>query len=222
MHRPVDTSCGGWARGWEVAVCGFGQVGDQLSIRAVRGAFRYCSDIGEATGGLLLPKVERKIVAEGEDGVAECAVRADMTSPAAELLGQLHTGYWPDPLAEELPDSWQPSLLLRLVDLIEKVTDGYDPDPGQYNYLRDGIWEFKVTNLRLTFYDTDGDGNAMTTNADVSHGWDGKRKYSLPAGFGRIVRLGHHFAKTTRQTAEDDLGQAGLVREEDLNHDRRN
>lgn len=91
------------------------------------------------------------------------------------------------------------------------------------NYLREGIWEFKVSNLRLTFYDTDGFGSSCTTDVGENSErlWDGTMSYSLPEDFGELIRLGHHFPKApnTRKTPPGDLTTATTVRKEDFEHD---
>lgn len=154
----------------------------------------------------------------------ECAIREDGSEPSSELLSVLAAQMWPDPDADELPDSYQAGILARLYAALEDVAAGEDPAEGMYNYLNEGMWEFKVSTLRLTFYDTDGAGSSTSIASDATTAWDGSAKHYLPEEFGLdgIVRLGHHFPKprSVRRTPEADLKQAFVVREEDFSHDR--
>ncbi len=152
-------------------------------------------------------------------------MRADGSAPAAVLLDQLLDQTWPDPESSEFPDAWQTKLYYRLINAIELIADGYDPEPHEFNYLGDGLWEFTITNLRVTFYDTDGRGEPDTTWSGEDSGWGiGRVEYRLPDDFASsgVVRLGHVFAKTTQKTTDYDLKVARAVREEDLEHDRLN
>lgn len=163
------------------------------------------------------------MVVNGSAAKVECAVREDETSPASELLTELRSHRWPDPEADELPDAGQVGLYSRLLAAIEDVADGYDPPRGALNFLEDGIWEFRITNLRLTFYDTDGRGNGETHCPHPDSTWViGRMEYELPDDFAStgLVRLGHNFAKQTQQTPQYDLELAADVRREDLAHDR--
>jgi hypothetical protein len=165
--------------------------------------------------------VSRIVVAEGSHAVVECAVRADgATSPAADFLAQLGSGRWHDPQSEVEPDMRQVSLRDRLLALVEHLANGYDPPRNMFNYLDDGMWELKVTNARLTFYDTDGRGDSVTRQAEFADDWRGEPQARLPEDFGGIIRLGHSFAKVGQKTLRTDIDQAMRLREEDLAHDR--
>jgi len=93
-----------------------------------------------------------------------------------------------------------------------------------YNFLGDGMWEFKVSSLRLTYYDADGMGNNSTTQSVVNDAWDGSRQHEMPEDFAAegIVRLGHYFGKPreVHRTPGEDLAESFRVREEDFAHDR--
>jgi len=160
----------------------------------------------------------RRLVASGAYLDVECAVRADETSPASELLDQLAEGTWPDPEAESLPDEWQPRYLQRLIALCQALAAGDSIPDNAFNALEDGVLEFKIDGLRVTFYDTDGRGNCGVTEIEYYDDWSGKRRPVLPE-FEEYVRLGHVFPKTGQKTRPEDIQQSLQVRKEDLEHD---
>lgn len=173
-------------------------------------------------GGLRLPKVQRMVIADGEYCEVACAVRADgITSPAAQLLEELSSGNWPDPHAEELPDEHQVKLHRRLIAHAEQLANGEYLPPTAYNRLVEGIWELKVETVRLTFYDTDGEGHWTPKSGTSVATWDGRNRVELPEDFDEFLRLGHAFAKTSQRTLEADLQESMQVREEDVQHDAR-
>lgn len=175
-------------------------------------------------GGLRLTK-DGRIVVSGSYCDIEYAVRIDGSEPARELVTALREQIWPDPTADELPDSYQASILSRLLASIQTVANGIDPEPGAYNFLGGGMWEFKASALRLTYYDTDGKGASTTVTSDAHSTWDGSTEHEMPFGFGEdgIVRLGHHFPKPpkVRYTPPEDLKESFTVREEDFLNDKR-
>ncbi len=188
--------------------------------RSSRTLSEACEGV-DGGGGLGLTKAERRKVNEGRYATIECAIRKDGSSPASDLLDELEGHIWCDPLADELPDAYQAKLYARLLAEIENLADGYDPSPQHLNYLDNGIWELKITNLRLTFYDTDGRGSPCTQHSDVEFEL-GRKVHCLPEQFGRagIIRLGHHFPKQSQKTTERDLQLSSTVRREDLSLDR--
>lgn len=171
-------------------------------------------------GGLCLTKVERRVVADGAWYEVACAVLADgETSPAAELLDELEAGMWADPEAAELPDERQVRDSIRLLALAESLANEGDLPRGLYNRLEKGIWELKVGNIRVTFYDTDGEGGFVPKYGTQVPAWDGYR-WELPDDFDDFIRLGHTFAKTGKTTTRGDLARSETVRAEDVNHDK--
>ena len=78
----------------------------------------------------------------------------------------------------------------------------------------------KITNLRLTFYDTDGRGSPLTVHSEVDY-FLGRKTHYLPEEFASagIVRLGHHFPKESQKTPTKDLQSSTNIRKEDLAHD---
>lgn len=104
---------------------------------------------------------------------------------------------------------WQRSITSR--DFGEPVKN--------YDYLTDGIWEFKIGPLRVTFYDTPGDGTFSPKQGIRTESHWGRR-YDFPEEFDEYVRVGHHFAKEAQRTPRKDIERAARVRQEDLSHDR--
>lgn len=168
-------------------------------------------------GTLDLTKLERTVIADGEFCVIECAVRSDGSTPVEVLLRELEEGTWPNPNSEELPDSYQPRQRDRFLALCELLAEGDDLPQNAVNHLEDGIWEFKVGDLRVTFYDTDGRGGYVAKTPKYVSNWSGADfEYDMD----EFVRLGHYFAKTGPTTTSNDLQSANEVRVEDLTHDR--
>lgn len=158
------------------------------------------------------------------------AVEADgVTSPAENALKMMLTGEWPeDPeaKAEGLPSDTQISRRAQLVAGIKYFARNGVPAWGScgVNALRDGIWEFKEGEKRVSFFDTDGRGGFQPkkkfkdqTVADFPDDED----WDIPS-FDKEIRLGHCFGKPwgQRLTEQADLDETVRVREEDLSHDR--
>ena len=168
-----------------------------------------------------MSKVNRQILADGEFHEIACAVLKDgKTSPVLELLAQLDAGVWPDPSVDEFPDERQARDRARFFAEIEHLANEGEPLRG-YNYLHDGIWELKIGPLRVTFYDTPGDGTFTAKKGRKAEGYWSASSFHFPHDFDRYVRLGHYFAKTGRKTLPADLQRSFDVRQEDLEHDRR-
>ena len=169
-----------------------------------------------------MSKVDREVVASGDWADIECAVDLDgQTSPAKSLLDALAAGEWADPLATKLPDDRQVSLRRRLYALFESIAETGEFWPRDAcRPLENGLWEFKVTNLRLTFYDTDGEGTWDNKIAETQFSWDGKKYWELPEDYDQFVRIGHHFPKTDDLASQSDLDEAFRLRDEDTNHDK--
>ncbi len=165
-----------------------------------------------------MTKQARRVVADGETYEICCALREDGSSPTSDLLDKLEEMVWPDPAATELPDEYQTSLRRRLIAHVEMLAEEGDLPRSAYNRLQDGIWELKVGNLRVSFYDTDGKGGFTAKDGESSPSWDGGTLHFLPE-FDENIRLGHTFAKEGQQTKSEDIEACRLTREEDLAHD---
>ncbi|MDQ4491132.1 hypothetical protein RBS60_13090 [Sinomonas sp. ASV486] len=84
-----------------------------------------------------------------------------------------------------------------------------------YNQLRDGIWELKHANLRISFYDTDGSGHYDPLIDRESYGPWTTRPW--PDDFLEFLRLTTAFEKLHQP---EHITLAKQVRKEDLAHDQ--
>ena len=167
-----------------------------------------------------MTKVARRLFVDGDYFEVACAVASDgVTSPAARTIDELEVGMWDDPHADSLPDEYQPKLRSQLLAHLTNLANYGDLPPSAYNRLRDGIWEVKVESIRITFFDTDGQGGWTPKLGTRVDKWDGYR-WDLPADFDEYLRLGHSFAKTGQKTPSDHIDASLHMREEDTAHDR--
>lgn len=141
-------------------------------------------------------------------------------------MSAMVAGEWTeDPDLEDVPDDAQISQADKLRVGIEFFAEHGYPN-NRYctlNALRDGIWEFKKGRVRISFFDTDGEGNFAPKSkiqdrreADFP---DDEAHWQIPQ-FDPLIRLGHCFGKTTEKTEEEDIIMTLQVREEDIAHDR--
>lgn len=155
----------------------------------------------------------------------ECAVRADGSSPARDFLDLVQKGMWADdPDSESLPDDEQIKDYSRLITVMRHV--GKTGEPGRardVNYLRDGIWEFKVASKRIAFYVTDGKGS-LEIRGKIRDRSDSPSPESLawwfPSFEGTVIRLLNAWPKVDEAADPLDIDEAIEIREEDLGHDR--
>jgi len=197
-----------------------------------RSPARYCALPHENPGaagrdGLPLPKLVRKLaVARGSCHVIEHAIREDGTSPSHEFLVALKDKVWTaDPDYETLPkDAQLGDYLLFLNDCNYLANHGY-PERAKYvNVLDDGIWEFKHSKKRLSWYDTPGDGT-YTPKAMIDRHEDAPPELRDHVAWwfpdmDRYIRLGHAFPKTGVMSGDLNIEATLAVREEDLTYDR--
>lgn len=167
--------------------------------------------------------MERRIIADGELYLVECAVCTDGSSPASAFLDQLAEGVWaPDPDAAELPSDAQLKDSDVLLEFCQQLADtGVPPYRTAVNDLDDGIWELKRGAKRLSFYDTPGDGTFTPKYRITDFRYSehpNEATWWFP-DFDDYIRLGHAFPKTGRFTTDQDIGETKRVREEDLRHD---
>ena len=178
--------------------------------------------VGRNRGGSL-----RHLVVRGRKHRVFSALREDGSSPAIEMLALLQKGWWlPDSDHnddEGWPDTRQADDRLKLLQQIQRFADtGTAAGRHQFNFLEMGIWEFKRTGKRISFYDTDGAGNYCTEKPNVREedcSRPGDPQWWIP-DFEPQLRLGHSFAKTGQKTERHDIEEAHIVREEDLTRDR--
>lgn len=167
-----------------------------------------------------MTKVVRTVLADGACHEVACAVLRDgVTSPVLELLKQLEEGNWPDPNIEEFPDEYQANTRRRFLAHVEYLANFGELEYG-FNRLDEGIWEIKVESLRVTFFDTPGDGTFQPKFGEVYDGWDGRRAIAFPTDLDEFIRVGHYFGKDGQKAPPHDVKRSIEVREEDLAHDR--
>ena len=163
-----------------------------------------------------MSKVCRVVLVDGAAHEVACALRADgVTAPVVDLLELLESQVWPDPDAEEIPDSYQAKIKHRFLASVDHLAEFGELEDG-FNVLEDGIWEIKISSLRVTFYDTPGDGTYSPKSVEKLSPW----KVPFPENFDEYIRLGHHFGKTGQVSGKSNIDEAKLVRVEDLSHDR--
>lgn len=164
-----------------------------------------------------MTNVERRIIAEGGQFAVECAVRTDLSSPVSEFLDSVEGGN-ADHVEDLEPDEqilwfdWFTAACERLAQ------HGTLPHRHDHNQLRDGIWEIKHSVLRVTFFDTDGNGQDEPLIDHESYSRFATRPW--PDDFLYYLRLTTAFEKTSQQTPPAEIELAKTVRTEDLEHDR--
>lgn len=154
------------------------------------------------------------------------ALISDMSSPSFEAWCEMTAGEWAeDPNFEAAPDDEQIRQSAKLRAGIEFFAEYGFPQASycNVNALNDGIWEFKLGSVRISFFDTDGLGGFVPKHRVLD-----RRDADFPEDddywwiplFDDQLRLGHCFGKNSQKTEEDDLAETVRVREEDLQHDR--
>jgi hypothetical protein len=97
--------------------------------------------------------------------------------------------------------------------------------PGDVNYLHSGIWEFKHADRRLTFWDTDGEGNFTPKpkhHDPAERAWDPPEDgYWWYPYMDAVLRLGCAWPKTEQAAPQHLIEQACEIREEDCARDQR-
>lgn len=154
-------------------------------------------------------------------------LRDGVTSPASDLLDDLKAGERRDDLdhidGDPWPDEAQPSDFHKIMAMVKKLADDGEPIHGHaINSLHDGIWEFKRGKKRVSFFDTDGEGNInpKLRIRDRSACEDPDYVYWWFPEFDQQIRLGHVFMKDSQLAASEDIAETLRVREEDLAHDK--
>lgn len=166
-----------------------------------------------------MPIVDRLLVAEGRWFAVECAVRRDLSSPVADFLDGLRVGKSPVAQTAGLELDEQIDWRRWFVQACRRIADdGHPPHRDAHNQLRDGIWELKHWQLRVSFYDTDGSGRYEPLIDDALHSRFKTRPW--PQDFEENLRLTTAFGKTGQKTEPAQIQLAIDVREEDLEHDR--
>ncbi|MEV8338517.1 hypothetical protein [Leucobacter sp. NPDC077196] len=163
--------------------------------------------------------MDRLLLVDGRVHEITCAVLADgITSPVVDLLEQLDAKSWPAPGITVFPDEYQVKMKSRFLAQAEHLAEFGDLETP-YNRLEEGIWEFKIETLRVSFFDTPGDGTFEPKFGTDHTQWDGKTKAILPEDFDEFIRVGHYFPKTGEWATQEDIDRSIEVRAEDLSHD---
>ena len=153
------------------------------------------------------------------------AVCEDMCSPSLEAWNLMMAGAWEeDPYFEKVPDEAQISQTQKMRVGIEFFAENGFPQNSYctVNNLNDGIWEFKLGKIRISFFDTDGLGyyTPKLRIRDIRDADYPDDDFWWLPDFDVRIRLGHCFGKETQQTEPADLFESERVRQEDLQHDR--
>lgn len=160
------------------------------------------------------------VVADGDHFLIECAIRRDLSSPVADFLDEMAAGAWAPGVENGLEPDEQVSWTDAFFAACEHLADTGSPIyAASFNQLRDGIWELKHWDLRVSFYDTDGHGNHTPVVDRDSYPRYANRPW--PDGFDENLRLTSAFQKRGQKAEERHMAFANQVREEDLEHDRR-
>jgi len=173
----------------------------------------------------------RRLVAGGPNERYEvrCAVLEDgTTSPAADALDALAAGLFENDTDRKEGDPWpdeeQPTDLANLMAEIRLlISDGVPSHQRAIQALNNGVWEFKVSRKRFTFYDTLGDGtyDPKPRIRDRSESEFPDSPFWWFPDLDQELRLGHVFPKTDALAGKKNTDMSERVREEDLRHDER-
>ena len=154
--------------------------------------------------------------------LVDCALREDLTSPAAEFLEHLRQGIWEeDPDSTSIPDDEQVTDYYKLLHKMRYVASHGEPErQGDVNYLRSGIWEFKVARKRIAFYDTDGQGNWTPKGKvdDARDAVEGANIWWFPE-LDEELRLLNAWPKLGQKAPPLDIELAVTIAREDVRHD---
>ena len=176
-----------------------------------------------------MTKVVRRLLAGSPENrfMVECAVLADgVTSPSSDVLDSLKAGILtPDPDRKEgdpWPDEEQPVDYYKFMAMLRHLLKHGEPEhQREVNDLEAGVWEFKISTKRLTFFDTDGAGSfepKLRILAIEKAPYPDSDFWWFPE-FEHILRVGHAFVKTGPQAGADNIRMSQEVRREDLAHD---
>lgn len=164
--------------------------------------------------------IGRRGIVRGQLHQVDCAVRQDETCPAGSFLNALKVGQWgrDDRVADEQIDDYH-----WFLNAIRHWANTGEPVYREaVKHLGDGVWEFRHSDKRLTFYDTDGRGGfaAKVPISDHARADAPDSAFWQIPYFDDLIRLGHAFTKVGQKTPKEDLVAMKVVRDEDLAHDR--
>ncbi|MCU1616977.1 MAG: hypothetical protein JWO98_4517 [Frankiales bacterium] len=152
-------------------------------------------------------------------------MRADLSSPARDLVEEMQRGDWADdPYFKSPPDEDQIHDVAKLLAELQTMVDyGRPSRPSAVRHLRDGVWELKYSVRRFVYFDTPGDGT-YEPKVPVQDG------HNLPIGqqdefwqyplMDEVLRLTNGFSKTGQKAPPEQIDLAIVIRDEDVQHDR--
>jgi hypothetical protein len=174
-----------------------------------------------------MSKPMRRLIVAGAVYLVECAVLRDgITSPAAQALDDLKAGQL-DPDTDRndsdpWPDENQPSDYSKVIAMFKLLAEqGVPTHSSAINNLDDGIWEFKRSKKRFSFYDCDGAGGfepKLRIRDRTESEYPNSEFWWLP-DFDNFIRLGHFFVKSGDVAGDFNISETLRVRKEDLEHD---
>lgn len=187
--------------------------------------------VNPVTLALVFAKVSRDVVYRGSGraihDAAECAVRADRSSPAREYITAMRNGARRDDPGYQPPkDQDQIHDYAYLLKKIQHVVEFGEPSTRtDVNDLDDGVWEFKHSNRRLSYWDTPGDGTftpkprVKDFNSTTPGKFHPDDKWWYPE-MDAVLRLGCAWEKDDDLAPPEKVQEALKIREEDAAHDR--
>lgn len=166
--------------------------------------------------------MDRRAIMRGQLHQVDCAARTDGSTPAGQFLDALKNGAWNQSALEGPVDDRIDDYHWFLNAIKYWAENGEPVYRDAVKALDDGVWEFRHGDKRLTFFDTDGQGNyiAKLPIRDHADADAPDSEYWQIPNFDRLIRLGHAFTKVSQRTLPHDLSESQQVREEDLTHDR--
>jgi hypothetical protein len=138
-------------------------------------------------------------------------------------MTRLRDGAWEeDPAFTSVPSDEQVEDYAKFIHKMSFLAANGEPErKGDVNYLRDGVWEFKVADKRIAFYDTDGHGN-WTPKGKILDIRDSPDPSSPCWWFPEMdihLRLLNAWPKVSQRAEPADMDAAVAIAREDVSHD---
>lgn len=171
---------------------------------------------------LAVAKVDRRLEYTGDRYEIRYAICSDGRSPAEEFLDELAQGAWQEGLDagdNKIDQTFHADTFKALMKRYART--GELRGKHEINGLGRGIWEFKVSAKRLSFFDTDGAGKFIkrdTYKRQDHADRPGSKIWHMP-DLDRHLRLADGFPKRGQQTPKKPIDWANRIRKEDTSHD---
>lgn len=138
-------------------------------------------------------------------------------------MTQLREGAWEeDPASSSVPSDEQVEDHAKFLHKMSFLAEYGEPERrSDVNYLRGGVWEFKVADKRIAFYDTDGCGN-WTPKGKIVDIKDSPAPDSPCWWFPEMdvqLRLLNAWPKVGQRAEPEDIDTAEAIAGEDVSHD---